>query len=220
LVALIRGRVAVYSGPIDDGRNLAAVRFSDISLKSGVSGADVCGVQLEGATSKEIGLMLSYRQKVAGLAVAGGLLLAGATAAAADFNASGSVQVDPGAEVIPPTVTPPQVTPPQITGPSASLPEVTKAPSVSGPQVTMPEVKATPPSAILTDEDITVTVPRPQVTGPDVTAPSATAPEVSEPSVTGPQATEPSVTGPQVSGPSVNITPGSNSVQVSAEITL
>lgn len=164
--------------------------------------------------------MLSYRQKLASLAVAGGLLLAGATAAGAGFNASGSVKADPGAEVIPPTITPPQVTPPQITGPAVTLPQITKAPSVSGPQITtMPEVKAAPPSASLTDEAITVTVPRPQVTGPDVTPPSATAPEVSEPSVTGPQATEPSVSGPQVSEPSVNITPA-GSVQVSAEITL
>ena len=187
-------------------------------------------------------MRLSSRHKLATIAVAGGMLVAGAAAAAADVNLSASGSVDPGVNATPPAVTLPSLTAPVVTAPSVTPPEMTQAPAVTGPEITKPpsvtgpqitkepSVTAAPPSVAVSDDAMTVTVPFPQATGPGVVPGSVSGPEISQPSVSGPQISDPSVIGPQVSEPSVNggvevsdpsvaITPGT-SIQASAGLSL
>lgn len=169
---------------------------------------------------------ISSRKRFSTIALAGGLLVAGAAAAAADVTVSGSASADPKLDATPPAVTAPSVTPPGVTPPEVTAPEITK-PTVTLPQITKaPSVSATPPSAEVADDALTVTVPFPALTAPEVAPGSVSGPAVSQPSVSGPEFSDPSIAGPQISQPSVDggleisdpsvtITPGA-SIQASA----
>jgi hypothetical protein len=161
------------------------------------------------------------------LGLASGILLCGGVAAlattisaegssgSASFGATASTPA--GVEVTPPEIIPPSVSEPTITPPSVSEPTFTP-PSVSEPTFTPPSATAAPPSADVSEDAVTVTVPLPQVTGPQVQGPQVTGPQVQGPQVTGPQVEGPQVTEPQVEGPQVTVNPTVTPIGASAEI--
>jgi hypothetical protein len=140
---------------------------------------------------------------------------AGGSSGAASFDATASTPAD--AEFTPPNITPPSVTGPNITPPSVTEPKVTP-PSVTGPTITPPSVTAALPSADVTEDDVTITVPLPKATEPQVQGPQVTEPQVQGPQVTEPQVQGPQVTGPQVEGPHVTADPTLTPISASAQV--
>jgi hypothetical protein len=163
------------------------------------------------------------------LGLATGILLVGGVAAlattmsvegstgSASFGATASTPA--GVELTPPEFTAPSVTGPEITAPSVTAPEIT-APSVTGPEVTPPSVTAAEPSADVSGDAVTITVPVPKVTDPEVEGPQVTEPQFEGPQVTEPQVEGPQVTEPQVEGPQVTVNPTVSPIGASAQIQL
>jgi hypothetical protein len=150
-----------------------------------------------------------------GVAALATTISAGGSSGSASFGATLSTPAS--VEVTPPEITPPSVTGPKITPPSVTGPKITP-PSVTGPKITPPSATAAPPSANVGDDAVTITVPLPQVTQPQVEGPQVTQPQVEGPQVTEPQVDEPQVTEPQVEGPQVTVNPTLTPIGASAQI--
>lgn len=141
------------------------------------------------------------------LGLATGILLCGGVAALATTISAGGSSGSASFGATASTPASVELTPPEITPPSVSAPTITP-PSVSEPTFTPPSVTAAPPTADVSEDAVTVTVPLPQVTEPQVEGPQ----------VTGPQVDGPQVTEPQVEGPQVTVNPTVTPIGASAEI--